>query len=98
MFDSHVNTLGDDSVSDLFVDYDSDSSRVDVEDAAGSSVVVFVGHAFVDGSVDDDVNDVSDFVGAEGFADVDGTNLSESFSKFVSGSAFISIAVGHGNK
>ena len=95
MFDSHVNTLGDDSVSDLFVDYDSDSSRVDVEDAAGSSVVVFVGHAFVDGSVDDDVHYVADLIGGECFGDVDSSVLFESLSELVSGSAFETVAVCH---
>ena len=95
MFDSDVNSFGDDSVSDLFVDDDSDGSGVDVEDSAGSAVVVLVGHAFVDGSVNNYVNDITDFVGGECFGDVDGSMLFESFSEFMSGSSFVSVAVGH---
>ena len=96
MLDSDMDSFGDDSVSDLFVDDDSDGSGVDVEDSAGSAVVVFIGHAFVDGSIDDDIDDVSDFIGGECFGDVDGSVLFESFSEFVSGSSFISVAVCHG--
>ena len=96
MFDSNVNTLGDDSVSYLFVDDDSDGSGVNIEDSSSSSVVVFIGHAFVDGSIDDDIDDVSDFIGGECFGDVDGSVLFESFSEFVSGYSLINVAVGHG--
>ena len=96
MLDSDVNSFGDDSVSDLLVDDDSDGSGVDVEDSSSSSVVVLVGHAFVNGSIDDDVNDISNFVGGESLGDVDGSVLFESFSEFMSSSSFISIAVSHG--
>ena len=96
MLDSYVNSLGDDSVPDLLVDDDSDGSGVDVEDSSGSTVIVFVGHAFVDGSIYDDIDDIPDFVGGEGLGDVDGSVLFESFSEFMSGSSFISVAVGHG--
>lgn len=98
VFDADVDAFGDDALTDLFVDYDSDGSGVDVEDAACASVVVFVGHTFVDGSINDDIDDVSDLVGGEGLGDVDGSYLSESFSEFVSGFAFVSVAVGHGSQ
>lgn len=96
MFESHVNSLGDDSLSDLFVDDDSDGARIDVEDSACASVVELIGHAFVDGSVNDNVDDVTDFEGGESFADVDGTVLLEAFSEFVSGFSSLTVAVSHG--
>lgn len=95
MLNSDVDALGDDAVANLFVDDDSDGSGVDVEDASGTSVIVLVGHALVDGSVDSNVNDVSDLVAGEGLGDVDSSMLLESLSELVSGSAFVSVAVGH---
>lgn len=96
MLNADVDSLGNDALPHLFVDNDSDGARVDVEDGPGSSVVVFVGHSFVDGSVDNDVNDVSVFVGGEGLRNVDGSVLLESLFEFVSGFAFVTVAVSHG--
>ena len=79
-----MDSLGNDSVSDLLVDHHSDRPWVDVEDSSGSSVVVSVGHALVDGTIDSDVDDVSDSVGSEGLGNVDGSDLSESLLEEVS--------------
>ena len=48
MFDSDVESLSDDSVSDLFVDDNSEGSWVDVEDSSSSAMIIFVWHGFVD--------------------------------------------------
>lgn len=95
VFDSDMNSLGDDSISDLFVDDDSDGSGVNVEDSTGAAVVVLIGHTLVDGSIDDDVDDISDLVGSQGLRDVNGSMCSESLSEFVSGSSLVSVAVSH---
>ena len=95
MFNSNVNPLWDDSVSNLLIYDDSDCSGVDVENSASSAVVEFIGHTFVDGSIDDDVDDVSDFIGGQSSGDVNSTALSESFSKFISSSSSVSVAMGH---
>ena len=95
VLDANVNPLGDDAISDLFVDNHSDGAGVDVENGTGAAVVVFVWHALVDGSVNDDVDDVTDFVGGERFGDVDSSVLFEAFSEFVSGFALVAVAVGH---
>ena len=63
MFNSDVESFGDDSVSDLFVDNNSESSGVDVKDSASSAVVVLVRHGFVNSTIDNDVDDITDFVG-----------------------------------
>ena len=96
MFDTDMDSFGDDSVSDLFVDDDSDGARVDVEDSSCSSVVVFVGHALVDGAVDYDINDISNFVGGVGLGDMDGSVLFESLFEFMSGYSLVSVTVCHG--
>ena len=90
-----VNSLLDDSAADLFVDDDSDGSRIDVEDFSGVAVVPFVRHSFVDGSVDDDVDVVSDFVRRKGFGNVNCAVQFEALSEFVSRSASNSVAMGH---
>ena len=93
-----MDAFGYNSVSDLFVDDDTNGARVDVEDASGSAVVVFIGHALVDGSINHDIDDITNFVSGEGLGNVNGSSLFEAFSEFVSGSSLISVAVGHGNK
>jgi hypothetical protein len=49
----------------------------------------------VDGTVDDDVNNISDLVSGEILGHTNGTVASESLLEFVSGSSFISVAVSH---
>jgi hypothetical protein len=95
VLNANVNPLGDNSLSDLLVDDDSDGSGVDVEDGTSSTVVVLVGHALVDGAIYDDVDDVSELEAGEGIGDVNGSVLLESFSEFMSGSSFVSVAVSH---
>ena len=98
MLNSNVYPFGDDSISHLFVDNHSDRSWVHVEDSSCSSVIVFVGHAFVDSSVDYNINDVSNFVGGECLGNMDGSVLFESFFEFVSGSSLVAVAVSHDSK
>lgn len=95
MFNSDVEPFGDDSVSNLFVDNDSQSSGVDVEDCTGSAVIVLVGHGFVDGTIDNNIDNITDFVGSEVLGHSDSSVASESLLEFVSGSSFISVAVSH---
>ena len=82
MFYSDVESLGDDSVSDLLVDDDTQSSGVDVEDSSCSSVIVFVGHALVDGTIDYDIDNISNFVGGECLGNMDGSVVFEYFFEF----------------
>ena len=98
MFNTNMDSLGDDSVSDLFVDDDSDWSWVDVEDSTGSAVVVFVGHTFMDGTIDYNIDNISNFVGSESLGNMDSAVLLESFFEFVSSSSLVSVAVGHGSQ
>ncbi len=98
MLDSDMKSLGDDSVSDLFVYDDSESSGVHVEDGAGSSVIILVWHALVNWTINNNVNDITNFVCRQVLWHSDHSVVSESLLEFVSCSSFISVAVGHGSK
>lgn len=95
MLNTDVDALGDDALTDLLVDDDSDGAGIDVEDGSGAAVVELVGHALVDGTVDDDVHDIADLVGGQRLGDMDGAVLFEALSEFVSGLALVAVAVGH---
>ncbi len=86
MLDSNVDLFGDLSLLDLLFDNDSDRPWVDVEDLSSSSVVKVVGHAFMDGSVDYDVNVIAESVLFEIVAHSDGAVSSEALGEFMSGS------------
>jgi len=98
MFNSDVESFSNDSVSDLFINDNTNGSWVDIEDCSGSSVVIFVWHTFMDGTVANNINNISDFVCSEILCNMNSTVLSETFSEFMSGSSFISVAVSHGLK
>jgi len=93
-----MKSFSNDSISDLFVYDNSDGSWVDVEDCSSSSVVIFIRHALVNGTIADDIDNISNFISGEVLCNMNGSVLSESFSEFMSGSSFISVAVSHGLK
>ena len=95
MLNANVDALRNDSIPDLLINDDTDGTRVDIEDSASPSVVVFVRHSLMDGTIDDNINDITDLVGGESFGDVDGSVLFESFSKLMSSSASLSVAMSH---
>jgi hypothetical protein len=70
VFNSNVKSFSDNSISDLLVDNDSDCSGVDVEDGSGSSVIIFIRHALMDGAITYNVDNISNFVGGEILGDV----------------------------
>lgn len=95
MLDPDVDSLGDDSVPDLFVDDHSHCSGVYIENCSCPSVVVFVWHSLVDGSVHCNVNNISDLESGQGFRDVDGAVLAEPFFEFIPSFTLETVAVGH---
>jgi hypothetical protein len=95
MLDSHVDFLHQLSLLDLLLDDHTDSSRVDVEDFSGSSVVELVGHSLVNGSVNDDIDVVSFFVLLQIVADSHGAVSSEGLFEFMLGSRSVSPGCSH---
>lgn len=96
MLNAYMYPLGDDPVPNLLVDNDSDGPWVDVEHCSSPAMIVLVRHAFVDGTVNDNVHDVSDLVSCQGLRDVDGAMLLEALLEFISGFTLKTVAVGHG--
>lgn len=90
-----MNPLLHYAVANLLIYNDADGAGIDVEDAAGSSMVELIGHAFMNGAIDGNIDIVADFIVGEGFGDVDGAFLSEGFGKFISGFPSVAVAVGH---
>lgn len=62
MLDADIDSLLDVPVADSLVDYDTHCGLGDIIDDAGFAVVDFMGHAFLDGSVCFDINNVPDFI------------------------------------
>ncbi len=60
MLDADIDSFFDVSITDSFVNYDADGGFGDIVDNTGFAMVDFVGHAFLDGSIRFDVDDVSD--------------------------------------
>jgi hypothetical protein len=95
MLDSDVNSLGDDSASVLLVDDDSDGVLGHIEHTTGLAVVEFVGHALVDGTVGNDVDEIALSVSLHDLGKVDGAVVSEALAEEVSSSCSVSEAVRH---
>jgi len=62
VLDPDVNALLDVAIADLLVEDDADSGFSNVVDDTSLAVVDLVGHAFLDGTVCDDINDIADLV------------------------------------
>ena len=95
MLDSDVNSLGDDNTSDLFVDNDANSMLSNIENSAGSSVIVLEGHTLVYATVSNDVDEVSLSVSGHYSGERDGSVSSESLLEEVSSLSSISFSVRH---
>jgi hypothetical protein len=63
VLNSNVNSFGDDSVTNGFVDLNTDGSGCNVPNSSSFTVVIFMRHTLVDGGVGSDINIISDFVG-----------------------------------
>ena len=60
MLDADIDSLFDVSITDPLVDDDADGRFGNIVNDTSFAMVDFVGHAFLDGSIGFDVDDVSD--------------------------------------
>jgi len=95
MFNSNVESLRDNSVSNLLVNNNSDWSWIDIEYCSSSTVIVFVWHSFMNWAVNDNINVITNSVCCESPRDVDGSNLLESLLELVSSLASLTVAMSH---
>jgi len=84
MLDTHVEALRDDASADALVADDTDGVLGHVEHLASLAVVELVGHASLDGTVSNDVNEVTLLVGDKVLAQGRHTVLPESLAEEIS--------------
>ena len=65
VFNSDVNSLGHNSTSNALVDNNTDGVLGHIEDLSSLSMVEFVGHTLLDGTISDDINVFSLVVAGE---------------------------------
>jgi hypothetical protein len=95
VLDAHVNTLGDDAVSNALVHDNTDGVLGHVEDSASLSVVEFVGHTSLDGTISNDIDVISIAVRDKVLAEGRNAVLSESFAEKISRASSKTKTVGH---
>lgn len=86
MLDSDMDFLLKFSLLDLLLDDNTNGSWVNIEDLSSSTVIEFMRHALVDGSINNNVNIVSLLVFFEIIADSDSSVSSESLLELMLGS------------
>mmetsp|Transcript_2985 Transcript_2985/g.4827 ORF Transcript_2985/g.4827 Transcript_2985/m.4827 type:complete len:109 (+) Transcript_2985:593-919(+) len=65
MLDANMDTLAEVATTNPLVNFDANGALSDVPNAASLALVPFVGHTLVDGTIDLNINIVTEFVGAE---------------------------------
>merc|ERR1712117_45849 len=95
VLNSEVDSLGNDVSSDSFVDDDTDGVLGDVVNSTGLTVVDFVWHTLLDGTVAFDVDDVASFVDVHVGGEAWHALVSEGLGEHVSGTPSFTVSVGH---
>merc|ERR1712013_227685 len=95
VLDAEVDSFGDDSVSQLFVDDNTDSSSRHVEHSSSFAVVVFVWHTLVDGSITLNINNITDLVCLQVGGEMFNSCLSELLGEKISRSSSFTVWICH---
>ena len=95
VLNTHVDALGDDSVSDFLVDDDTDGMLGNIEDFAGLAVVELVWNTLLNATVSDNVNVLTLVVGEHESAQRGGSVSPERSCEEISCAGSLSKAVGH---
>ena len=95
MFDSDMDFLGNLSLFDLFFNNNTDWSWVDIENLSSSSMIKMVRHTFVNCSINNDVDIITQSILFKIVAHSDRTMSSESLREFMSSSWSLSMWSSH---
>jgi len=89
MLDSDMDSLLQLSVTDDFVDDNTDGSGSDIENLSGLSMIEFVGHTTLMRGISDNIDEVTSSVAHQVFGEVGGTMLSEGLREQISSSVSV---------
>lgn len=89
MLNTDVDTLGDDTVSDELVNLDTDGALGDVPNDTGLSVVELVGHTLLDGTITDNIDNLTELEDLEVTSGGNGSTSSELLREQVSGAGSV---------
>lgn len=95
MLHSHMDALLEDAVSNALVDLNSQRSLGHVPHTAGLSVVEFVGHTLLDGSITNHVHDLAKLVCLCVFRELDQPILTKPLFEHITGGGPVPKGVGH---
>jgi len=95
VLDAEVDSLGQDVASDSLVHNNTDGVLGDVVDSSSLSVVAFVWHTLLDGTITLDVNDVASFVHVHVGSKTWHTLVPELLREHVPGTPALSMGVRH---
>ena len=93
--DLDVNSLLDDAVSDLLVDFDTDSSLGDIENNTSAAMETLEGHTLVDSTVGLDINVVTILIATHISGERNDTMFTEVSLKHVTSTSTITVSVRH---
>lgn len=95
MFNSNMDSLLNNFVSDLFVDEDTKSSGGNIPDLSSLSVVISVWHTLVNRAISNNINVISSLEGGQISANIWCSMLSKGFGEHVSSSSTITVGMRH---
>ena len=95
VLNTHVDALGDDAVSDLLVDDNTNGVLGNIEDFAGLAVVELVGDTLLNATVSDDINVLTLVVREQESTERGGTVSPERACEEISCAGSLSKAMGH---
>lgn len=95
MLDSNVNAFAKDPVPNTLVDLNADCALGDIPDATGLSVVKLVWHTLLDGTISDNINNVTELISLGVLAELNCAVASELLLEDVAGGGSVTERVGH---
>ncbi len=95
MLNSNMESLGNDLSSNLFVNYNSNWMLSDIKDSSGLTMIILVGHSFVNTGISNNIDIISLSISCHNFWKRGCTILFESLLEKISSLWSISMSVWH---